>query len=151
MSLLTVLRVEDDQHKGPYIHQTYRSAKQAKIGRALAGRHTDGWLLPVGTTVLDRPELHPGPEEDYGMQVRWRMMDWSKRRAARQYIFGFADKARMRQWFFGERDTLELLNMHVAAYEVPHQAVLRGQWQVAFRKPSARLVRTMTLKEAGIE
>lgn len=145
MSLVTVYRVEDAQGKGPYIHQAYRSEVQHKISRAMASRHSDGWVLPVGTTRVTRPDVHPGPEEDFGMQVRWRMMDWSRRRGSRAYIFGFPSTDRLGQWFFGERDTLELLNMHVAAYEVPHQAVVRGEWQLAFRRPSATLVRTFDL------
>lgn len=85
------------------------------------------------------------------MQYVWERMGYVRVSRRNKYVFGFADEARMRQWFFGERGTLDLLNMHVAAYEVPHQAVIRGDWQLAFRKPSARLVRTMTLQEAGVE
>lgn len=150
MSLLTIYRVEDDQTKGPYIHQAYRSDRQARASRALAERHSDAYYLH-GQTIATAPEKHPGPEDDPGMVSRWRYMNWSSRRASRNYNFGFGSLDRLGQWFFGERDTLELLNMHVAAYEVPHQAVIRGEWQLAFRRPSARLVRTMTLQEAGVE
>ncbi len=143
MSLVTVLRVEDDQRKGPYIHQTYRTDAQGRASSALANRHSD--FRYWGSTVEDDPELHPGPDDDPVMQTRWRYISWSTRRAARDYNFGFATPDRLRQWFFGERDTLELLNMHVAAYEVPHQAVIRGGWQLAFRRPSARFVGAVDL------
>lgn len=146
MSLLTIYRVEDDLAKGPYIHQAYRNPGQQKISLELSRRHSDAWYLLPGVTVADRPEAHPGPTDDPGMASRWRFMDWSHRRGSREYNFGFESTARLSQWFFGERDTLELLNMHVAAYTVPHQAVIRGQWQVAFRRPSATLVETYELK-----
>jgi hypothetical protein len=146
MSLLTVYRVEDDLAKGPYINQAYRTARQAKVSHELSLRHSDGWLLPLGTGVAERPDVHPGPEDDFGMRDRWRAMDWSRRRGSRAYNFGFVSIERLGQWFFGESATLELLNMRVAAYTVPHQAVIRGEWQLAFRRPSATLQSTMDLK-----
>jgi hypothetical protein len=146
MSLLTIYRVEDDLAKGPYINQAYRNSKQAEASHELARRHSDGWLLPVDATAAQRPEVHPGPEDDRGMRDRWRFMNWSARRGSSAYNFGFESTDRLGKWFFGERKTLELLNMHVAAYTVPHQAVIRGEWQLAFRRPSATLQSTMGLK-----
>lgn len=145
MSLLTVYRVEDDHTKGPYIPQSYRTEAQVMAGRAMANRHSDvSWGIG-DQTLASHPHVHPGPDEDRGMRGRWQFMNWSARSASRNYNFGFESTARLGEWFFGERDTLDLLNMHVAAYEVPHQAVVRGEWQLAFRRPSARLVRTLDL------
>lgn len=148
MSLITVYRVEDDLARGPYINQAYRTPQQAKASHELAYRHSDAFWLRLGSTetVGRRPNVHPGPEDDPGLRDRWRFMNWSARRGSDAYHFGFESTTRLGQWFFGERDTLELLNMRVAAYEVPHQAVVRGEWQLAFRRPSATLVRTFELK-----
>lgn len=150
MSLLTILRVEDAvTGQGPYRIRSDHNADQMAAVEGMTRRHNDfPWYGRNPVFEFDGNEhLHPGPDEDMGW--RWGSMTYTRR--ALDYRFGLPNETRLRQWFFGERDTLELLNMHVAAYEVPHQAVLRGQWQVAFRKPSARLVRTMTLKEAGVE
>lgn len=147
MSLLTVYRVEDEHTKGPYISQSYRSEAQVRAGRDMAYRHSDVTFSfdTENKTANTAPHLHPGPTEDHGMVSRWRFMNWSERVGSRHYVFGFPSTDRLGQWFFGERDTLELLNMHIAAYEVPHQAVVRGEWQLAFRRPSATLVRTIPL------
>ncbi len=149
MSILTVLRVEDAATgQGPYRIRADHTDEQMEAVEGMTLRHSDvGW-------GSDRPfdgneHLHPSPLVDWRMAERWEWMTYTQ--TALNYIFGMPSERRLQQWFFGERDTLELLNMHVAAYEVPHQAVLRGDWQLAFRKPSARLVRTVTLQEAGIE
>ena len=145
MSLLTIYRVEDDLLRGPYCPQSRFSEEQDNAAIDMGNRHTSTSF--VGTaTLADAPELHPGPGQDPGMRERWWFMDWSGRRGARNYNFGFESTERLGQWFFGERETLELLNMHVAAYTVPHQAVIRGEWQLAFRRPSATLQSTMDLK-----
>lgn len=146
MSLITVFRVEDERARGPYVHQHYRSRQQQRLSMDLARRHSDAWYTPPGHTAQSRPHIHPGPEDDRVLWPKWMKMEWSQRRSARDYHFGFESTTRLGQWFFGERDTLELLNMRVAAYEVPHQAVVRGEWQLAFRRPSATLIRTFELK-----
>lgn len=157
MSTLTVLRVENHSGVGPYRTVPTYTDSQALAVDDLGLRHSDWWrqLDMSGRgqrpTVATHPEVHPGPFEDRGMKFVWERMGYVRVSRRNKYIFGFGDESRLRQWFFGERDTLELLNMHVAAYEVPHQAVIRGDWQLAFRKPSARLVRAMTLQEAGVE
>jgi hypothetical protein len=147
MSLITVYRVEDHLGKGPYVHQAHRTARQAKHSRNLARRHTDAFFAweTRARTVASHPEIHPGPDGDYGLRTRWQFMDYSERRSSRNYLFGFHSTERLGQWFFGERQTLENLNMHVAAYEVPHQAVVRGEWQLIFRGPSANRVATLPL------
>lgn len=146
MSLLTVYRVEDDLAKGPYRVQTRHTKDQAEATEGLSDRHSDvrwGWY---GERTDETAHLHPGPEQDPRMRNRWKRMDYVNPLRLRAYNFGFESTDRLAQWFFGERDTLELLNMHVAAYTVPHQAVVRGEWQLAFRRPSATLQSTMDLK-----
>lgn len=145
MSALTVYRVEDAQGIGPYWPQSRYNEVQDAAAMAMANRHTDVKHLARDISVETAPHLHPGPGQDYDMRNRWYFMDWSDRRGSRNYLFGFLSQRRLGEWFFGERDTLELLDMHVAAYEVAHQAVVRGQWQLAFRKQSARRVATFEL------
>lgn len=149
MSLLTIYRVESATGTGPYQSPAAASKHTVEEVFQLASRHTDaGYSLPMPEALTpDTAHLHPGPRHDLGW--RWERMTFTQ--TALDYRFGFISLDRARQWFFGERDTLEHLRMQVAAYEVPHQAVLRGQWQVAFRQASARRVRTMTIQEAGVE
>ncbi len=142
MTLLTVFRVENATGSGPYT-----IVRQGAL--ELARRHTDAGYtrdmpkkLPPGTAYL-----HPGPTADFGL--RWERMTYTQ--SALNYRFGFASLDRAREWFYGEREVLDEMHMLVSTYEVPHQAVIRGQWQLAFRQQSARLVKTRTLQEAGIE
>ena len=145
MSILTIYRVEDDLGQGPYRIQARHTDFQRHLARSMSTRHSGPIRWWDDPTVESDPDLHPGPSEDPGMWKRWRYIDFSMNRAARHYNFGFESETRLSEWFFGERRVLDQLNMHVAAYEVPHQAVLRGQWQLAFRRPSASLVYTRPL------
>lgn len=145
MSTLTVYRVEDRRTgQGPYRIRADHSDEQADAVHEMTSRHSDlpVWKARFITTLADQvAHLHPGPEVDLGS--KWLRMEYTQR--SLDYLFGFPSQRRLGEWFFGERDTLELLDMHVAAYEVAHQAVVRGQWQLAFRKQSARRVATFEL------
>lgn len=146
MTELTVFRVEDSEHRGPYRSQRFPTQHMQRVSNSLCTRHSE-WIQWYAKDFAPEthPNIHPGPWEDPGMRDRWCRIEDSPRRITRYYRFGFASRQRLVEWFAGEYGTLATLRMHVAEYKVPHQAVIRGGWQLAFRHPSATLVQTHAL------
>lgn len=55
-------------------------------------------------------------------------------------LFGFSSKASLRRWFTCAKGRRAMTECRLVVYEVPSEAVLRGNWQVVFNPKQATLV-----------
>ena len=129
---MRIYRIETEHGTGPYVGGEFSSwCSEDKLG------------LDEHLRLVERHQYHPAapsPEED---KICW---------FGRDHVFGFSSKRQLRAWFTGKaRKLMHEAGFSVSVYEIDPKAqgknVVRGKRQVAFYRPAATVVDSLSLLE----
>ena len=122
---MLVYRIEDGEGRGPFT-----------TGKSIA--YTVGHKCHDGHSAGDPPN----PSNDYHGG------DLAERFCAGVHYCGFKSKAQLRRWFRSQagRRALKKEGFHVSVFDIPKKEVLKGHWQIAFRRPAFDVVGKLDLE-----